>query len=817
MRPHVGNVNATFTQAKQYRDAGISVVPIRRDGSKVAANEWKPYQFRLATDQELARWFSQDKPLGIAALSGAISENLDRLDFDEDAETIFKQWSDLVEREQPGLVGRLTIIRTPRPGFAVMYRCESAVPGNAKLAERPVKDSKPITLIETRGEGGYSLVPGCPAECHTTNRLYEYLTGPHLHAVTTITDAERETLIRCAKSFDESVHTETSRPQFTSDEGRPGDDFNQRGTWGFLADAGWRITHTAHGKTYWARPGKNGGWSATTGHCKTEQGNELFAVFSSNAHPFDGPNGGAACSCYSKFSAYAILNHNKDWKAAAKALAAQGYGRPAASGQSKSQQQQASSEAPPEPLPTFTLGSLLDHFEGMHEPVIEGLLRRGETMNVIAPPKFGKSWAVISLALAGALGNRWLDFRTTPGDVLVIDNELHKKTIASRFRKIIKETGAPLEEVRKKITIMPLRGRRQRDIPFLGTYFRSLERDRYRLVIIDAFYRSLPVGVDENDNAQMAELYNVIDEYADHLGSAFTLVHHASKGNQSAKSVTDVGSGAGSQSRAADTHLVLRPHAEENVFVLEAAVRSFPPVAPRCLRWQFPTFTVADDLDPTDLQKPNAKQKKPEPPKEEPAKWDAERFVKAYGTKEPQPQLVVLDKARKDGLSDRLATILLNTAIEYGWLFRHGTKVATVAPTPPEPAAEPESKAREEDKTSDVRAFIDAKCTRNPPGTNPSNPSNPSSPSELYSAYLKWCSESGAVEMTQTAFGIALTALGHPSVKDKGNRVREGLTLKLSGGLDGLTGLAPRAHTPPQTPPERPKSPGGGSCVCNDE
>jgi RecA-family ATPase len=66
--------------------------------------------------------------------------------------------------------------------------------------------------------------------------------------------------------------------------------------------------------------------------------------------------------------------------------------------------------------------------------------------------------------------------------------------------------------------------------------------------------------VSENDNASMAAVYNAIDRYADRLGCCFVAIHHASKGSQAEKSVTDVGAGAGSMSRAADTHLILRPH-----------------------------------------------------------------------------------------------------------------------------------------------------------------------------------------------------------------------------------------------------------------
>ena len=67
-------------------------------------------------------------------------------------------------------------------------------------------------------------------------------------------------------------------------------------------------------------------------------------------------------------------------------------------------------------------------------------------------------------------------------------------------------------------------------------------------------------------------------------------MHHATKGNQSDRRVTDVGAGGGAQARAADTHLVLREHEQPNMVVLDAAVRSFPPIEPMTLRWSFPLW-----------------------------------------------------------------------------------------------------------------------------------------------------------------------------------------------------------------------------------
>jgi hypothetical protein len=97
-------------------------------------------------------------------------------------------------------------------------------------------------------------------------------------------------------------------------------------------------------------------------------------------------------------------------------------------------------------------------------------------------------------------------------------------------------------------------------------------------------------------------LYNMLDKYAASTGAAMIAIHHQSKGAQGDKAVTDVGAGAGAQSRAADTHLILRQHEEDGCIVLDAAVRSFPPVEPLGLRWDFPVWQPAYNLDTDAIQ-----------------------------------------------------------------------------------------------------------------------------------------------------------------------------------------------------------------------
>ena len=162
--------------ARRYVAGGLSVVPILADGSKRPAVPWKALQQKRPTDAELVRWFGPEKH-GLAIICGQVAGNLEVLDFD-DGEACFA-WRDLVEAELPGLLGKLPVVSTPRGGFHVYYRLRNRPPGNQKLALRRGKE----TLIETRGEGGYVLAPGCPAACHPSGGLYVQVSGPALPAV----------------------------------------------------------------------------------------------------------------------------------------------------------------------------------------------------------------------------------------------------------------------------------------------------------------------------------------------------------------------------------------------------------------------------------------------------------------------------------------------------------------------------------------------------------------------------------------------------------------------------------------------------------
>ena len=323
---------------------------------------------------------------------------------------------------------------------------------------------------------------------------------------------------------------------------------------------------------------------------------------------------------------------------------------------------------------------LLRAYPNLRPPVIEGLIRRGETMNVIAPPKTGKSWLVTDLAIAVATGRMWLgQFPTHKGDVLILDNELHGETSAARIPKVAHARGVLIDEFADGVFVENLRGK-LKDVFSLRTYFAGIEPGRFKVIVLDAFYRFLPRDTDENDNGTIASIYSQLDLYADRLGCCFVLIHHSTKGSQADKSVTDVGAGAGSQSRATDTHLILRQHEQDGVVVLDAAVRSWAPLDPLCLRWNFPIWNHDSTLDPANLRRVNVRKRKEEAQAEatEPAiQWTPESFVATFLSDQPRTQGAILTATDATKLSERKAVRLLTTAVEMGlaheWVFSQRT------------------------------------------------------------------------------------------------------------------------------------------------
>lgn len=623
--------------AEEYLTAELSVLPAVREKKCPAVGKWKVWQERLPTDVEVRAWFA-NKHDAICLICGKVSGNLEILDFDNHGE-LFPKWKKLIPQE---LFDKLVIEQTPSGGFHAAYRCADEICGNLKLAQGE-RDGKLVTLIETRGNGGLFLC--YPTEGYTLKQAA-------FTSLQILSSDERKQLFDAAYSLNEKTQGEAKEPPDITDsdlfEERPGDDFNERGDIrDLLICHGWTPVRVDDGNEYFRRPNKSGtGWSASLK-------DRVFYVFTSNAYPFE-PN-----KAYSPFNVYTLLEHNGDYTAAANTLLQYGYGKARETPLVNLSPflSQVSSAAPLHPRQSSirSLDELMTEFPEMKPVLIHGLLRIGETMNIIAPPKTGKSWLVTDLAAAVATGSPWFGYPCEQGKVLIIDNELHPETSANRIPKVINARNYPMSIVQRNLFVENQRGF-LRSIYDLKSRLEEIKEHGFKLIIIDAFYRAMPSGMEENDNAKMAEIYNRLDSYAAELNCAFVLIHHTSKGNQANKSVTDVGAGAGSQSRAADAHIILRRHTEENAVVMDAVVRSFPPVMPIGLRWNYPLWNYDMSLD-TDALDGKLEEILPRTEKKD-ITDEAEEAAALLATPMPKTEFIALIQTKMDTSRNHARDIL---------------------------------------------------------------------------------------------------------------------------------------------------------------
>lgn len=299
--------------------AGMSVVPPRQDGTKAPIGSWLRYQKERADREQIDEWYEDGRRQGIGVVTGAISGDLTMLESeDEHIHTLLRDNADatglgeLLSRIEEGWSER-----TPGGGFHIYYRC-SDIRGNKKLARRPDgfdESGRPKVkvLLETRGEGGYTVIAPSGGSTHETGNAYDRLAGGP-KTVVTISPEEQRDLWQLCSVFNEVEVKHVPEPTPVGLL-RPGDDYNDRTDWReILEPHGWSFVFERQGVWYLRRPGKDRGVSATVNW----GGLGLFRNFSSST-PFDE-------RAYTKFGVYTILEHDGDYRAAAKTLAERGYG-----------------------------------------------------------------------------------------------------------------------------------------------------------------------------------------------------------------------------------------------------------------------------------------------------------------------------------------------------------------------------------------------------------------------------------------------------------------------------------------------------------
>ena len=301
--------------------AGLCVLPAH-PAEKRPTLAWQKFQSRLPEPREIEEMFPAAR---CCVVCGAVSGNLEILDFDSHGAA----FEPFLKKIPPRLARRLLVEKTPSGGFHIIYRCESPVGKNQKLALDPTSRK---VLIETRGEGGLFLCS--PSDGYS-------LTQGSWDSVPVLSDAERALMMEAAKECGEwrveggvDASRNVGSVENTADEKpsgfsnstlhsqpstlSPADDFNARGdVRALLQEAGWKFFTAKGDSEEWTRPGKTSGCSATL---RNIDGTDIFYVFSSSVPEFEPGKG------YNPFQVYACLKCQGDMSRAAVELLRLGYG-----------------------------------------------------------------------------------------------------------------------------------------------------------------------------------------------------------------------------------------------------------------------------------------------------------------------------------------------------------------------------------------------------------------------------------------------------------------------------------------------------------
>lgn len=322
--------------ARKYLDAGVSIHPLRVDGTKSPAlPSWHPYCERLATDAEIEQWFN--RPAGIGLICGTISRGLEVIDFD--MWQTFWPWFSQLDR---GLQSRLAVVETPG-GWHVFYRCVE-ICGSRKLAmweeprgvyqrehgNREGTNFESIgkgVRIETRGERAYVVGEGSPIETHASGLPYVHYCGPYLTDIQQVEPEQRRHMWASAMAFDCTRNRQSKAilrarrkakqevyGEYRSDEKEPWTWFDSHGP--AIIDTmeadGWAMNGDGASLR---RPGKTCGVSAVVS--QNDAGEEVLTVFSTSAGSLSPINGEAHAS-FGKFALLVKLKFGGDRKAAAR-------------------------------------------------------------------------------------------------------------------------------------------------------------------------------------------------------------------------------------------------------------------------------------------------------------------------------------------------------------------------------------------------------------------------------------------------------------------------------------------------------------------
>lgn len=228
-----------------------------------------------------------------------------------------------------------------------------------------------------------------------------------------------------------------------------------------------------------------------------------------------------------------------------------------------------------------SLRELVSEKRDSQKPVVDGLLRPGETLNIIAPPGTGKSRLALSLAVSVAAGIPWIGRRCERGKVLVASSDLSARMLTARMsRELERLRPGDREAALANIDILDM-SRAERLPATLERCLNLANGCEYSLIVVDSLNGMTADKAGTERRGEALAVHDAIDEFAVEKNCAFVLVQHK-PAERTADIIDDLTSSW--TTIAADSNLVLLPATGDSECRFCVTTRSFDDAPLQTLR-----------------------------------------------------------------------------------------------------------------------------------------------------------------------------------------------------------------------------------------
>jgi hypothetical protein len=299
--------------ARSFLDEGMNPIPAKKDKSPNLAAGLNILHEPYPNDFDFSVF---ERSYGIGIACGGISGGIECIDFDchqgQNISEIFTKYINDPYIQEMINTGLLAVYSTPSGGYHVVIKSEHY--GSSQTLSRYADNN---VMIEVRGNGSYFVTFPTPG--------YNKINGVDIVKLSECEKEDRDYLFDLAKTFNLGTREDKPKNQLGRKWPEKFDDnsifghFNntaEQELFNLLTEKGWVIPDrpipTKDGVTYFRRPGKDKGISATFGHF-----HNMFYSFSDSedAAPFEKEKSYTICDVFIKMKFNDDFQEFKEWLA----------------------------------------------------------------------------------------------------------------------------------------------------------------------------------------------------------------------------------------------------------------------------------------------------------------------------------------------------------------------------------------------------------------------------------------------------------------------------------------------------------------------